>query len=474
MENLWSIDSWRQKHATHLPEYSDPDAVEAVQNILMTKAPIVVPAECSRLQRYLAAASEGKMFVIQCGECAESFAGPSIADLRITLATMRTMGDLISYGTGREFVLIGRMAGQLAKPRSADTEETSEGRILTYRGDIINGSEPTSSARIPDPWRMVEAYHYSTCTMNLARSIAFEIGKETSSNVTAAVLDAASKHMPEAAQFLAEFNRARRYSNVPSRAHFPSSNEFFSSHEALLLPYEQAMTRWDENTEKWYSASAHMLWVGERTRSPRGAHVEFLRGISNPIGIKCGPTMTSDQLSELLDVLDPTNEPGRISLIVRAGARHVADSLARLATAVKAEGRRVVWLSDPMHGNTRQSKAGLKTRRLDEILSELRDFARALRGADEIPGGVHLEMTGLNVTECVGGSSAIDESQLHQRYLTLCDPRLNGVQAIDVARHVAISGNVGMWKAPEDITGDVHEISGAISNPYSDSGNGHG
>ncbi len=438
----WSPDSWRARPIRQVPAYPDPAHLAAAEAKLHRYPPLVFAGEARRLRAALAQAADGRAFVLQGGDCAESFADFTANIIRDTFRVLLQMAVVLTFGAGVPVVKMGRMAGQFAKPRSAD-EETVDGTTLpSYRGDIINGPDFTPAARIPDPARMEAAYFQSAGTLNLLRAFA-----------TGGYADLHEVHRWNLG-FIARSPMADRYRDLAHRIDetlgfmaacgmtsgtTPQIREtdFFTSHEALLLPYEQALTRVDSTTGDWYACSAHFLWVGERTRQPDGAHVEFLRGVKNPIGIKVGPAMTEEELLALIDRLNPANEPGRLTLISRMGAQKVARILPPLLRAVRREGRRVVWLCDPMHGNTVTTAARYKTRSFEAILAEVRGFFDAHAEAGTWSGGVHVEMTGRDVTECVGGAHRLTEADLARSYETFCDPRLNAGQSLELAFLVA-------------------------------------
>ncbi|MDX9689858.1 MAG: 3-deoxy-7-phosphoheptulonate synthase class II [Proteobacteria bacterium] len=438
----WNPASWRIKTALQQPDYPNPDEVLKVTEMLKGQPPLVFAGEARRLKKVLAAVSEGKAFLLQGGDCAESFAEFNAKNIRDTFRVLLQMAVVLMFGGALPVVKVGRMAGQFAKPRS-DGMETQEGMSLpSYRGDIINGLDFTPEARVPDPQRMIQAYHQATSTHNLLRAFA-QGGYADLHKVHCWNLD-----------FVAEGLQAERYRDVATRISEAldfmracgidgettpalSETEFFTSHEALLLPYEEGLTRVDSTTGDWYDVSAHMLWIGDRTRSPDDAHVEFLRGVHNPLGIKCGPSLNPDDLIRLIDVLNPTNEAGRITLIARMGAGKIEQGLPPLLRKVKAEGRCVVWCSDPMHGNTEKTSNNYKTRNFNKVLSEVIGFFDTCLAEGVWPGGVHLEMTGRNVTECMGGSSDLKETDLVSCYETHCDPRLNANQSLELAFLIA-------------------------------------
>ncbi len=434
----WSPASWRNQPIQQSPAYSDPAALTAVEQRLAGYPPLVFAGEVRRLKAALALAAEGQAFVLQGGACAESFGDFNANIIRDTFRVLLQMAVVLTFGGGVPVVKLGRMAGQYAKPRSSDTE-TQDGRTLpSYRGDTVNGPAFTAADRLPDPARMETGYFHSAGTLNLLRAFA-----------SGGYADLREVHRWNLS-FAAKSPLASRYQDLAARidetlsfmgacgmtgATIPQirETEFFTSHEALLLPYEQALTRVDSLTGDWYGCSAHFLWVGDRTRQPGGAHVEFLRGVRNPVGIKVGPTTQVPDLLKLIETLNPADEAGRVTLISRMGAQQVAQKLPPLVRAVRAEGRRVVWLCDPMHGNTITTASHVKTRSFDAILSEVRSFFDVHDGEDSRAGGVHIEMTGSNVTECVGGARALTEADLGNRYETFCDPRLNAEQSLELA-----------------------------------------
>lgn len=435
----WSPDSWRSKPAKHIPEdYPDTGALAAVEGQLSSYPPLVFAGEARTLRDRLAAVSRGEAFLLQGGDCAESFKEFHPDNIRDTFRVLLQMAVALTYGAAMPVVKVGRIAGQFGKPRSSPVETQGDITLPSYRGDNINGMEFTSESRVPDPDRLLRAYGQSASTLNLIRALA-KGGYADLRNVHRWMLEFVTD-APQADQYGAladKISEAMSFMDAcgitagASRA--MTEVEFYTSHEGLLLGYEQAMTRRDSTSGDWYDTSAHMVWIGDRTRQPDGAHVEFCRGIHNPIGIKCGPTLEPDALMELLDILNPHNEAGRIVLISRFGADKVGDGLPRLVKRVKAEGRAVVWSSDPMHGNTIKAESGYKTRPVNAILSEVTQFFDVCRAEGAYPGGVHFEMTGQDVTECVGGGQAISDSDLSARYHTHCDPRLNATQALELA-----------------------------------------
>ena len=435
----WKPDSWRSKDARHIPEdYPDPAALAAVEGELSGYPPLVFAGEVRTLRASLAEVANGKAFLLQGGDCAESFKEFHPDNIRDTFRVLLQMSVALTFGAAMPVVKVGRIAGQFAKPRSAPTETKDGVTLPSYRGDNINGAEFTDTVRAPDPQRLLKAYGQAAATLNLIRAFATG-GYADLRNVHRWNLEFVSGNRQEDRyQALADkiseaitFMEACGVDGGGVRA--IREVEFYTSHEALLLGYEAAMTRVDSTTGKWYDTSAHMVWIGDRTRQPDGAHVEFCRGIENPIGIKCGPSLSPDELIRLIDLVDPKNEAGRVVLIARFGADAAADGLAPLMEKVKSEGRTVVWSCDPMHGNTIKTDVGFKTRRFDAILSEVRTFIDVSRAVGVHPGGVHFEMTGQNVTECLGGSQEISEADLSSRYHTHCDPRLNANQALELA-----------------------------------------
>ncbi len=438
----WSPESWRSKPAKQLPAYPDADALRAMEGRLGTYPPLVFAGEARRLKAALALASDGRAFVLQGGDCAESFGDFTANVIRDTFRVLLQMAVVLTFGASVPVVKMGRMAGQYAKPRSSDTETVGDATLPSYRGDIVNGPDFTHADRTPDPARMETGYFQSAGTLNLLRAFAVG-GYADLHEVHRWNLDFAARS-PLAARYQDLSGRIDETLAFMAACGVSSLNtpqiretDFYTSHEALLLPYEQALTRVDSTSGDWYACSAHFLWIGDRTRQPDGAHVEFLRGVQNPIGIKVGPTTEIADLLRLIETLNPHNEPGRLTLISRMGAEHVARKLPPLLRAVHAEGCRVVWLCDPMHGNTISTASRVKTRNFDQILSEVRGFFDAHAAEGSWAGGVHVEMTGRNVTECVGGAHRLTEADLGQRYETFCDPRLNAEQSLELAFLIA-------------------------------------
>lgn len=440
----WSTRSWREKPIQQQPQYSSEAQLQQVERQLKSFPPLVFAEETRALRSQLGRVSQGHGFLLQGGDCAETFTDFTAPKIRDTFKVILQMAVVLTFAGSCPVTKVARMAGQYAKPRSSETEIIDGVRLPSYRGDIINGAEFTAAAREPDPERMIQAYHHSAATLNLLRAFAqggladlHKVHKWNMSFVQANPLKEKYLQVAEQIQSALKFMEVLGI-NGQSNATI-SETQLFTSHEALLLPYEEALTRIDTLTGLPYDCSAHMVWIGERTRQLDHAHVEFMRGIHNPLGIKIGPNIPADDLIQLLDVLNPDNEAGRITLITRMGANTLADKLPALVRRVKAEGRQVVWSSDPMHGNTVKAENGLKTRNFDDIHRELCQFFAVHQAEGTYPGGVHLEMTGEDVTECTGGAYQISEHDLTQRYRTQCDPRLNADQVLELAFLVADS-----------------------------------
>ena len=438
----WSPDSWRNHPIRQSPAYPDTMALAAVEARIKQYPPLVFAGEARRLKAALALAAEGKAFVLQGGDCAESFGDFTANIIRDTFRVLLQMAVVLTFGASVPVVKLGRMAGQFAKPRSTDTETVDDVTLPSYRGDIINGPAFTAADRLPDPARMETGYFQSAGTLNLLRAFASggyaDLHEVHRWNLSFAARSPLASRYGQLAERIDETLRFMAACGVTS-ATTPQIREtdFYTSHEALLLPYEQALTRVDSTSGEWYACSAHFLWIGDRTRQPDGAHVEFLRGVRNPIGIKVGPTTPTAELLRLIETLNPRDEPGRITLISRMGAEQVGEKLPPLLRAVQAEGRRVLWLCDPMHGNTTSTAAKVKTRSFDAILKEVRGFFDVHAAEASWAGGVHVEMTGREVTECVGGAHRLTEADLSDRYETFCDPRLNAEQSLELAFLVA-------------------------------------
>jgi 3-deoxy-7-phosphoheptulonate synthase len=424
-----------------VPAYFDAAALAETERQLASYPPLVFAGEARKLRKQLANVAEGNGFLLQGGDCAESFAEHGADNIRDFFRVFLQMAVVLTFAGSQPVVKVGRIAGQFAKPRSSDSE-TREGVTLpSYRGDIINGIEFEEKARMPDPHRQIMAYRQSAATLNLLRAFA-QGGYASLENVQKWMLgfvsdSPQSERYQTLADRITETMDFMRAVGINSDSHHSiRETDFYTSHEALLLGYEEALTRVDSTSGDWYATSGHMIWIGDRTRQADHAHVEYCRGIKNPLGLKCGPSMTADGLLELIDVLNPENEPGRLTLIARFGADKAAEHLPGLVRAVAKEGRKVVWSCDPMHGNT-ITAAGYKTRPFDRILKEVQTFFDVHRAEGSHPGGIHVEMTGKNVTECTGGARAIRDDELQDRYHTHCDPRLNADQALELAFLVA-------------------------------------
>jgi 3-deoxy-7-phosphoheptulonate synthase len=437
----WTPDSWRNKPIQQVPAYPDANALREVETRLASFPPLVFAGEARKLKAQLAAVAEGQGFLLQGGDCAESFFEHGADNIRDFFRVFLQMAVVLTFAGSQPVVKIGRIAGQFAKPRSSDVETQGDTVLPSYRGDIINGIEFDAASRTPDPHRLEMAYRQSAATLNLLRAFA-QGGYANLENVHKWMLGFVSDS-PQAERYealaarISETMDFMRAIGITSETNYAlRETDFYTSHEALLLGYEQAMTRVDSTSGDWYSTSGHMLWIGDRTRQPDHAHVEYCRGIKNPLGLKCGPTTTADGLIELIDLLNPDNEPGRLTLIARFGADKAGEHLPRLVRAVQKEGRKVVWSCDPMHGNT-ITAAGYKTRPFDRILKEVQTFFDVHRAEGTHAGGIHVEMTGKNVTECTGGARAIRDEELRDRYHTHCDPRLNADQALELAFLVA-------------------------------------
>jgi 3-deoxy-7-phosphoheptulonate synthase len=441
-ESRWSPESWRAKPIEQAPAFPDAAALAEVERQLAGYPPLVFAGEARKLKRALGKAMAGEAFLLQGGDCAEAFAEHSADNIRDFFRVFLQMAVVMTYAAASPVIKVGRVAGQFAKPRSSDFEKVGGVELPSYRGDIVNDIEFTSAARTPDPRRQLEAYRQSAATLNLLRAFATG-GYANLENAHRWMLSFVkdspqSERYQEVADRITETLGFMRAIGLDAEAH-PElrATDFYTSHEALLLGYEQAMTRIDSTTGEWYATSGHMIWVGDRTRQLDGAHIEYARGVRNPIGLKCGPSLKGEELIRLIDALDPTQEPGRLTLICRFGADKVEAALPPLIRAVEREGRKVLWSCDPMHGNTIKAANGYKTRPFERVVAEIRSFFAVHKGEGTHAGGVHLEMTGKNVTECTGGARAISEADLHDRYHTYCDPRLNAEQAIEVAFLVA-------------------------------------
>jgi 3-deoxy-7-phosphoheptulonate synthase len=442
MGNTWSPASWRAFPIKQMPHYADTEALASVEGRLAGYPPLVFAGEARRLKQQLAAVADGRAFVLQGGDCAESFQDFTADIIRDTFRVLLQMAVVLTFGGQTPVVKMGRIAGQFAKPRSSDTETLNGVSLPSYRGDIINGFDFEPNGREPDAARMETAYFHSASKLNLLRAFArggyADLNQIQRWNLQFAQnspqsdrYEALARHIDDSLAFMEAIGLYG--DNVKEIA----ETELFTSHEALLLNYEQALARIDSTSERWYACSGHFLWIGDRTRQPDGAHVEFLRGVENPIGLKCGPSLTADELCRLVETLNPRNEAGRLTLIVRMGHDKVREHLPGLIRVVQREGYRVVWSCDPMHGNTIKSDTGYKTRPFDRVLSELTDFFAVHEAEGSHAGGVHLELTGQNVTECLGGARAVTEQSLSSRYHTYCDPRLNAEQSLELSFQIA-------------------------------------
>jgi 3-deoxy-7-phosphoheptulonate synthase len=443
MTDRWTPASWRSLPAKHVPDdYPDAEALARVETELRRMPPLVFAGEARRLKALLGQVSAGKAFLLQGGDCAESFKEFSADNIRDTFRLILQMAVILTFAGGKPVVKMGRMAGQFAKPRSAPIETIDGVTLPSYRGDNINGMEFTEEARRPDPERLLKAYGQSSSTLNLLRAFAgggyadlYNIHRWTLGFVEGSPQGARYRELAEKISETLAFMAA--IGVTPETQPDLHRVEFFTCHEALLLGYEEAMTRVDSTSGDWYDTSAHLVWIGERTRNLDGAHVAFAKGIKNPVGVKVGPTMEPEELIRLIDALNPEDEPGRLTLYGRFGADKIAARLPMLMDATRREGRHIVWAIDPMHGNTLVANNGYKTRPFDRILAEVKSFIEIAEAEGVHPGGVHLEMTGQNVTECLGGARSVSEGDLGDRYHTHCDPRLNGEQALELAFLVA-------------------------------------
>ena len=457
----WQPNSWREFPIKQVTEYPDLSSLKEVEETLGKRPPLVFAGEVQDLRKKLGDVANGKAFLLQGGDCAESFAEFSANNIRDSFKVILQMAVALTFGAGLPVVKVGRMAGQFAKPRSAPTEVIDGMELPSYRGDMVNGIEFNEANRIPDPTRLLNVYDHSAATLNLLRAFSqggmanldqvhswnSEYIKNTAQSKK---FDQLSEKIEECLQFMAACGV--RSDNTRSLM----ETEFYTSHEALLLNYEEAMTRKDTitNQKELFTTSAHMVWIGDRTRQIDGAHVEYMRGIANPIGLKCGPSLATDDLLRLIDVLNPDNIPGRLTLIARMGADHVMAKLPELLRAVDRAGAQVVWCCDPMHGNTVKASSGYKTRRLEDVMREVEGFFAAHDSVGTYPGGIHFEMTGQNVTECVGGVVSVTEESLGDRYHTHCDPRLNASQSLELAFLIA---NL-MKKRRDHTAGILHAI----------------
>ncbi|MGH3058611.1 MAG: class II 3-deoxy-7-phosphoheptulonate synthase [Gaiellaceae bacterium] len=441
-EPVWTPASWRSYPAAHQPEWPDEARAEAARARLAGVPPLVFAGEARQLRESLAAVVAGRAFLLQAGDCAESFHGLSAIDIREKLKIMLQMAAVLTYGATLPVVKVGRIAGQLAKARSSATEAAENGEIPSFRGHMINDDAPTVEARTPDPDRMVQAYNHATSTLNLLRAFTkggfadlmrvHEWNQEfVASSPEGRAYEQLASEIERALRFMTACGIDVRHETALHQV------DVWTSHEGLVLDYEESLTRRDSLTGDWYDCSAHMLWIGERTRQPGGAHVEFFSGVHNPLGVKLGPTATADDALELCERLNPGRVPGRLTLVARLGADRVHELLPPILRAVREAEHPVVWASDPMHANVFKTESGYKTRRFDDIMAEIEGFVAACRQERVWPGGIHLEFTGEDVTECLGGSEAVVEEHLNARYMTLCDPRLNARQSLDLAFRLA-------------------------------------
>ena len=440
----WQPNSWRDHPIKQVPDYPDSEKLAGVEAKLAAMPPLVFAGEAQSLKRQLGEVAEGRAFLLQGGDCAESFAEFSANNIRDSFKVILQMAVVLTFGASMPVVKVGRVAGQFAKPRSSPMETVDGIELPSYRGDMINAMPFTEKDRVPDPKRLLRVYEQSAATLNLLRAFA-QGGLADLTKVHSWVTEFLSG-TPQAERFQELAGRIEESLNfmracgiTPETARPLAETDFYTSHESLLLNYEEALTRRDTITDEkdWYATSAHMFWIGDRTRQPDGAHVEYMRGIANPIGLKCGPSLDPDELVRLIETLNPDNMPGRLTLIARMGADKVRAGLPPLLKAVKASGAKVVWCCDPMHGNTIKASSGYKTRRVNDVMAEVKGFFDAHDDIGTYPGGVHFEMTGQNVTECVGGVVDVTEARLGDRYHTHCDPRLNGAQALELAFLVA-------------------------------------
>ena len=440
----WQPNSWRDHPIKQVPDYPDAEKLAGVEAKLAAMPPLVFAGEAQSLKRQLGEVAEGRAFLLQGGDCAESFAEFSANNIRDSFKVILQMAVVLTFGASMPVVKVGRVAGQFAKPRSSPMEAVDGIELPSYRGDMINAMPFTEKDRVPDPKRLLRVYEQSAATLNLLRAFA-QGGLADLTKVHSWVTEflsgtpQADRFQELAGRIEESLNFMRACGITPETARPLAETDFYTSHESLLLNYEEALTRRDTITDEkdWYATSAHMIWIGDRTRQPDGAHVEYMRGIANPIGLKCGPSLDPDELIRLIETLNPDNVPGKLTLIERMGADKVRAGLPPLLKAVKASGAKVVWCCDPMHGNTIKASSGYKTRRVNDVMAEVQGFFDAHDEIGTYPGGVHFEMTGQNVTECVGGVVDVTEARLGDRYHTHCDPRLNGAQALELAFLIA-------------------------------------
>ena len=442
MAKDWSPTSWRSHPIKQQPLWPDEADLDRALKQIAGYPPLVFAGEARSLQAGLAQVAAGNAFLLQAGDCAESFEDFSADNIREKLRVILQMAIVLTYSMGVPVMKVGRLAGQFAKPRSSDFETIDGDEIQSFRGHIVNAEGPTAAARVPTPERLVQAYHQSAATLNLVRAFTkggfAALDRVHAWNQEFVASSPAGRRYEQLAQ---EIDRALHFMRATGMDTEGNANlrqvDVWTSHEALLLSYEEALTRQDSTTGNWYDCSAHMLWIGERTRDLDGAHIEFLRGVGNPVGCKVGPTMTGEQVISLCEALNPARIPGRLTLITRMGADKIEDGLRPLLRAIKDSGHPVVWACDPMHGNTYTSAGGRKTRDFESIVGEIEGFVRAHHAEGTWPGGIHIELTGENVTECIGGADKLIDADLDNRYETVCDPRLNGRQSLELAFHTA-------------------------------------
>ncbi|MEL7214892.1 MAG: 3-deoxy-7-phosphoheptulonate synthase class II [Pseudomonadota bacterium] len=441
MTATWSKSDWRSKERIQMPVYPDMDALNAVEGQLASYPPLVFAGEARALTAKLGEVAKGRGFLLQGGDCAESFAEFNADTIRDTYKVLLQMAVVLTFGAKMPVVKVGRMAGQFAKPRSSGVEKVGDVELPSYRGDIINGFDFTAASRVPDPNRMLSAYTQAAATLNLLRAFSqggfADINRVHAWTLGFAAEQANTRYSALANRISDALGFIKAGGLDASRVDALGRVDFYTSHEALLLEYEEALARVDSTSGKWVAGSGHMIWIGDRTRQPDGAHIAFCRGVLNPIGLKCGPSLDPDELIRLIDALNPENTPGKLTLINRFGADKVGDHMPALIRAVEREGRTVVWSCDPMHGNTIKSESGYKTRPFNSVLREVQQFFEIHHAEGTYPGGVHFEMTGKDVTECTGGVRAVTDEDLSSRYHTACDPRLNASQALELAFLVA-------------------------------------
>ena len=437
----WQKTDWRALPRVQMPDYTDAAALQAVEAQLAKYPPLVFAGEARRLKAALGEAARGEAFLLQGGDCAESFDQFSADGIRDTFKVMLQMAMVLTFGAKVPVVKVGRMAGQFAKPRSAPTEVKDGVELPSYRGDIVNALDFTPEARIPDPRKMLQAYTQAAATLNLLRAFSTggyaDVHQVHSWTLGFTESEKAERYREMAGRITDTLDFMKAAGVNGAQAHTLETVDFYTSHESLLLEYEEALTRIDSTSGKWLAGSGHLVWIGDRTRQPDGAHVAFARGVLNPVGLKCGPTLTPEDLKVLMARLNPRNEAGKLTLIARFGAGKVGEHLPKLIKAVQEEGAEVLWVCDPMHGNTIKSASGYKTRPFDAVLREVQDFFAVHNAEGSIPGGVHFEMTGQDVTECTGGVRAVTDEDLSDRYHTACDPRLNASQSLELAFLVA-------------------------------------